>query len=137
MGRWHHRSSADAGCPGSGLRGDPQCPAPGTSALWPVPDVTAMLESLLIANRGEIARRIIRSARRLGIRSIAVHSTADAGMPFVREADQALCIGGAAPAESYLAQDKLLAAAQHSGAQGIHPGYGFLSENADFAQSVI
>jgi 3-methylcrotonyl-CoA carboxylase alpha subunit len=96
-----------------------------------------MLESLLIANRGEIARRIIRSARRLGIRSIAVHSTADAGMPFVREADQALCIGGAAPAESYLAQDKLLAAAQHSGAQGIHPGYGFLSENADFAQSVI
>jgi 3-methylcrotonyl-CoA carboxylase alpha subunit len=96
-----------------------------------------MLESLLIANRGEIARRIIRTARRLGVRSIAVHSDADAAMPFVREADAAICIGGAAAAESYLAQDRLLAAAQHSGAQGVHPGYGFLSENADFAQSVI
>ncbi len=96
-----------------------------------------MLESLLIANRGEIARRIIRTARRLGVRSIAVHSVADAAMPFVREADAAICIGGAAAAESYLAQDKILAAAQHSSAQGIHPGYGFLSENAQFAERVI
>jgi 3-methylcrotonyl-CoA carboxylase alpha subunit len=96
-----------------------------------------MLESLLIANRGEIARRIIRTARRLGVRSIAVHSTADTAMPFVREADAAICIGGAAPGESYLAQDKLLAAAQHSGAKGIHPGYGFLSENAQFAEAVV
>ncbi|MGC1459939.1 MAG: biotin carboxylase N-terminal domain-containing protein [Steroidobacteraceae bacterium] len=96
-----------------------------------------MLESLLIANRGEIARRIIRTARRLGVRSIAVHSVADSAMPFVREADTALCIGAAAPAESYLAQDKLLAAARDSGAHGIHPGYGFLSENADFATKVL
>jgi 3-methylcrotonyl-CoA carboxylase alpha subunit len=96
-----------------------------------------MLDSLLIANRGEIARRIIRTARRLGVRSIALHSSADAAMPFVREADTALCIGGAAALESYLAQDKVLAAAQHSGAQGIHPGYGFLSENAEFAEAVM
>ena len=96
-----------------------------------------MLESLLIANRGEIARRIIRTARRLGVRSIAVHSDADAAMPFVREADAAICIGGAATADSYLAQERILAAARHSSAQGIHPGYGFLSENAEFAERVI
>ncbi|HEV2702862.1 MAG TPA: biotin carboxylase N-terminal domain-containing protein, partial [Steroidobacteraceae bacterium] len=96
-----------------------------------------MLESLLIANRGEIARRIIRTARRLGVRTIAVYSQADAAMPFVREADAALCLGGAAALDSYLAQDKLLAAAKASGATGIHPGYGFLSENAQFADSVV
>ncbi|WP_085811173.1 biotin carboxylase N-terminal domain-containing protein [Sphingomonas sp. TZW2008] len=96
-----------------------------------------MIESLLIANRGEIARRIIRTARRLGIRTIAVHSDVDAGMPFVREADDAVCIGTAPATDSYLRQDRLIAAARETGAQAIHPGYGFLSENAEFAEAVI
>jgi acetyl-CoA/propionyl-CoA carboxylase biotin carboxyl carrier protein len=96
-----------------------------------------VLESLLIANRGEIARRIIRSARWLGVRTIAVHSDADAAMPFVREADQAIAIGPAPARESYLNGAKILAAAKTSGAAAIHPGYGFLSENAAFAQDVM
>ncbi len=96
-----------------------------------------MIESLLIANRGEIARRIIRTARRLGIRTIAVYSDADAAMPFVREADEAVHIGPAPARESYLRQDRILEAARQTGAQAIHPGYGFLSENADFAEAVV
>lgn len=96
-----------------------------------------MIESLLIANRGEIARRIIRTARRLGIRTIAVHSDADAAMPFVREADEAVRIGPAPARDSYLRQDRIIEAARQTGAQAIHPGYGFLSENADFAEAVI
>jgi acetyl/propionyl-CoA carboxylase alpha subunit len=96
-----------------------------------------MLESLLIANRGEIARRIIRTCRRLGIRTIAVFSEADAQAPFVREADQALPIGPSPAGESYLVGAKILDAALKSGAQAIHPGYGFLSENAEFAEAVI
>ncbi len=96
-----------------------------------------MIQSLLIANRGEIARRIIRTARALGIRTIAVHSDVDAEMPFVREADAAVCIGTAAASDSYLRQDRLLAAARDTGAEAIHPGYGFLSENAEFAEAVI
>ncbi|MCK8779671.1 biotin/lipoyl-binding protein [Rhizobium sp. NTR19] len=96
-----------------------------------------MIDSLLIANRGEIARRIIRTARRLGVRTIAVYSEADRDMPFVREADDAVCIGAAPARESYLRQDRILEAAKQTGAQAIHPGYGFLSENADFAQAVI
>ncbi|WP_174293243.1 acetyl-CoA carboxylase biotin carboxylase subunit, partial [Sphingomonas bacterium] len=96
-----------------------------------------MTRSLLIANRGEIARRIIRSARRLGVRTVAVHSDVDAAMPFVREADAAVCIGTAAASDSYLRTDRLLAAARETGAEAIHPGYGFLSENADFAEAVI
>ncbi|MFI5495427.1 acetyl/propionyl/methylcrotonyl-CoA carboxylase subunit alpha [Actinoplanes sp. NPDC051859] len=95
-----------------------------------------MIESLLIANRGEIARRIIRTAKRLGIRSIAVYSEADAGMPFVTEADEAVCVGPANPAESYRNTEAILAAAKSTGAQAIHPGYGFLSENAEFARTV-
>ena len=95
-----------------------------------------MIESLLIANRGEIARRIIRTAKRLGIRSIAVHSEADAGMPFVTEADEAICVGPANPAQSYRNTEAILAAAKSTGAQAIHPGYGFLSENAEFARTV-
>ncbi len=95
-----------------------------------------MIDSLLIANRGEIARRIIRTAKRLGIRAIAVHSEADAGMPFVTEADEAICVGPANPAQSYRNTEAILAAAKSTGAQAIHPGYGFLSENADFARAV-
>ncbi|MFI5893287.1 acetyl/propionyl/methylcrotonyl-CoA carboxylase subunit alpha [Actinoplanes sp. NPDC051513] len=92
-----------------------------------------MIESLLVANRGEIARRVIKTAKRLGVRTIAVYSEADAGLPFVAEADEALCIG--AP-QSYRNADAILAAAKSTGAQAIHPGYGFLSENADFARAV-
>ncbi|TDC61118.1 biotin carboxylase [Micromonospora sp. KC207] len=95
-----------------------------------------MIESLLVANRGEIARRIIRTANRLGIRAIAVHSEADAGLPFVTEADEAVCVGPANPAQSYRNVEAILAAAKATGAQAIHPGYGFLSENADFARTV-
>ncbi|MFG3706767.1 acetyl/propionyl/methylcrotonyl-CoA carboxylase subunit alpha [Micromonospora sp. NPDC047670] len=95
-----------------------------------------MIESLLVANRGEIARRIIRTARRLGVRAIAVHSEADAGLPFVTEADEAVCVGPANPAQSYRNVEAILAAAKSTGAQAIHPGYGFLSENADFARTV-
>ncbi|ATE67125.1 acetyl/propionyl/methylcrotonyl-CoA carboxylase subunit alpha [Rhizorhabdus dicambivorans] len=95
-----------------------------------------MIKSLLIANRGEIARRIIRTARKMGIRTVAVHSDVDAGMPFVREADEAVCIGPAPARESYLVQAKILDAAKATGAEAIHPGYGFLSENAEFAEAV-
>ncbi|MGN9775035.1 acetyl-CoA carboxylase biotin carboxylase subunit [Micromonospora sp. H33] len=95
-----------------------------------------MIESLLVANRGEIARRIIRTAKRLGVRVIAVHSEADAGLPFVTEADEAVCVGPANPAQSYRNTEAILAAAKSTGAQAIHPGYGFLSENADFARTV-
>jgi acetyl-CoA carboxylase biotin carboxylase subunit len=95
-----------------------------------------MIESLLIANRGEIARRIIRTAKRLGIRAIAVYSEADAGMPFVTEADEAICVGPANPALSYRNTEAILAAAKSTGAEAIHPGYGFLSENAEFARTV-
>jgi 3-methylcrotonyl-CoA carboxylase alpha subunit len=95
-----------------------------------------MIDSLLIANRGEIARRIIHTARTLGIRSIAVHSDVDADMPFVREADDAVMIGSAPARESYLAGARILEAAKATGAAAIHPGYGFLSENAEFAETV-
>jgi geranyl-CoA carboxylase alpha subunit len=93
--------------------------------------------SLLIANRGEIALRIARTARRMGIRAIAVVSEVDRGARHAREMDGAVCIGGAAPRDSYLDIRALLAAAKESGAQAVHPGYGFLAESADFAQAVI
>jgi len=95
-----------------------------------------MFNTILIANRGEIACRIIRTARALGYRTVAVFSAADAGAPHVALADQAVNIGAAPAAESYLRRDALLAAARATGAGAIHPGYGFLSENADFAQAV-
>jgi len=94
-------------------------------------------ESVLIANRGEIARRIIRTARRLGIRSVAVYSEADADLPFVAEADQAVPIGPAPVPQSYLNAEAILAAATRTGAKAVHPGYGFLAENATFARQVI
>ncbi|MGN9908070.1 acetyl-CoA carboxylase biotin carboxylase subunit [Phytohabitans sp. LJ34] len=95
-----------------------------------------MIESLLVANRGEIARRVIRTAKRLGVRAIAVHSEADAGLPFVAEADEAVNVGPANPALSYRNTEAILSAAKATGAQAVHPGYGFLSENADFARAV-
>lgn len=96
-----------------------------------------MIKSLLIANRGEIACRIIRTARDMGIRTVAVYSDADAKALHVRQADEAVHIGPSPAAESYLVGAKILAAAKQTGAEAIHPGYGFLSENADFAQSVM
>jgi acetyl-CoA carboxylase biotin carboxylase subunit len=95
-----------------------------------------MFDTVLIANRGEIALRIQRACRGLGLRSVAVHSQADADTSYVRHADQALCVGPAAAGKSYLNQAAILFAAKVSGAQAIHPGYGFLSENAEFAARV-
>src|SRR5688500_17563115 len=95
-----------------------------------------MIGSLLVANRGEIARRIIRTARRLGIRTIAVYSEADAALPHVTEADEAVLVGPANPAQSYRNVEAIIAAAKATGAEAIHPGYGFLSENAGFARTV-
>jgi len=103
----------------------------------PIHPERRMIESLLIANRGEIACRIIRTARDLGIRTVAVYSDADARALHVREADEAVRIGPAPVRESYLVGERIIAAARDTGAQAIHPGYGFLSENADFAQAVI
>ena len=94
-----------------------------------------MLQSVLVANRGEIARRVIRGCRALGIRSIAVYSEADAGWPHVTDADEAVAIGPAPARQSYLDVDRILDAARRTGAQAIHPGYGFLSENWRFAQA--
>ncbi len=96
-----------------------------------------MLKSLLIANRGEIACRIIRTARRMGIRTVAIYSDADAKALHVRQADEAVHIGHSPARESYLRGDRIIEAAKQTGAEAIHPGYGFLSENADFAQAVI
>ena len=95
-----------------------------------------MFKKILIANRGEIALRIMRSCRELGIETVAVHAAADRDCLHVKYADESVCVGKASSAESYLKVPNLIAAAQITGAEAIHPGYGFLAENADFAEAV-
>ncbi len=95
------------------------------------------ITKLLIANRGEIARRIMRTAREMGIATVAIYADSDAAAPFVREADEAVALRGATSAETYLDMAKILDAVRRTGADGVHPGYGFLAENAEFARAVI
>ncbi|NBX88746.1 MAG: 3-methylcrotonyl-CoA carboxylase, partial [Betaproteobacteria bacterium] len=96
-----------------------------------------MFTKILIANRGEIACRIAATARRMGIRTVAVYSDADATAKHVQACDEAVHIGGSAARDSYLRWEKIIAAARATGAQAVHPGYGFLSENTDFAQACV
>src|SRR3984957_10978939 len=96
-----------------------------------------MFHSVLIANRGEIACRIARTAKRLGLRTIAVYSAADAQALHVRSCDEAYCIGPAPARDSYLAIERIIAVAKEAAAECVHPGYGFLSENADFVDACI
>ena len=95
-----------------------------------------MFSKVLVANRAAVAQRVIRALKQLGIKSVAVYSEADKDLPYWKQADEAYCIGPAAPLQSYLNQDALIDVALRSGADALHPGYGFLSENADFAQAV-
>ncbi|MEO1710319.1 MAG: biotin carboxylase N-terminal domain-containing protein, partial [Pseudomonadota bacterium] len=96
-----------------------------------------MFRKILIANRGEIACRVARTARRLGVATVAVYSNADADAMHVTACDEAVHIGAAPAAESYLVADRIIAAAKATGAEAIHPGYGFLSENPGFVEAVV
>src|SRR5256885_16105464 len=93
-----------------------------------------MFHKILVANRGEIALRVIRACRDLGVEVVVVYSEADRGAPYLELADQAICIGPAVATKSYLKESQIIAAADKANAEAIHPGYGFLSENASFAQ---
>ena len=95
------------------------------------------MQKILIANRGEIAVRIIRTIKEMGLKSVAVYSDVDRSTPHVEAADEAVLLGDAPPSESYLSISKIIAAAPSTGADAIHPGYGFLSENAEFARAVV
>ena len=95
------------------------------------------ISRLLVANRGEIARRIFRTAHEMGISTVAVYADGDADAPFVHEADMAIALNGVTSAQTYLDTEKVLAACEAAGADAVHPGYGFLSENAAFASSII
>jgi propionyl-CoA carboxylase alpha chain len=94
------------------------------------------MKKILVANRGEIALRIMKTAQKMGIRTVAVYSEVDRHSPHVKFADEAVLLGPAPSSESYLVMDKVIEAAKSTGAEGIHPGYGFLSENATFAKKV-
>ena len=94
-----------------------------------------MFQKILIANRGEIACRVAATARRMGLRTVAVYSDADAQARHVSVCDEAVHVGGSAPRDSYLRWERIISAAQATGARAIHPGYGFLSENEEFAQA--
>ncbi|HEX9761756.1 MAG TPA: biotin carboxylase N-terminal domain-containing protein, partial [Acidimicrobiia bacterium] len=96
-----------------------------------------MISKILVANRGEIARRVLRTCAEMGIATVAFYSPADRGEPHAREADESVELPGSTPIESYLDAGAVLAAAKTTGADAIHPGYGFLSENADFARAVV
>ncbi|NBT14008.1 MAG: acetyl-CoA carboxylase biotin carboxylase subunit, partial [Planctomycetia bacterium] len=93
-----------------------------------------MFKRILIANRGEIALRVIRACRELGVETVAIYSEADRGAPYLELADEAICVGSARSADSYLRIDRVISAAEIGNVQAIHPGYGFLSENSHFAE---
>src|SRR5437016_2972778 len=129
-----HPLRRSAQCGFALLRPTPQadCRSARGNAISSAP----MFKKILIANRGEIAVRIIRTARRLGVGVVAVVSEADRGAPFASMADEVVEIGPGPATESYLRGDRIIAAARETGAEGIHPGYGFLAETADFAEAV-